>query len=290
MHGKTRAESRPLRISTRNSTFQVLESLRTNRQKRHASGRCLVEGVLPINLALAHGWTFDAFAFEEGRPLSGWASSVIGQAPGAALYEMTGELLGALSGKTDTSELVGVLRTKRHEIGDVPVREDLLVAAVDRPSSPGNLGTLIRSCDALGVHALLVTGHAADVYDPAAITASRGSLFALPVVRLESHADVAAFASGVRDTLGGCRLVAADEQAALDLSDADLTGPAIVVVGNETHGLSHAYRSMCDPLVRIPMSGAATSLNISVAASIVLYEVGRQRRAKGCAAGAPMRH
>ena len=148
---------------------------------------------------------------------------------------------------------------------------------MDRPGNPGNLGTLIRSCDALGASGLVVTGHAVDLYDPATITASRGSIFALPVVQAASHAEVLQWVASVRERLGRCDLVGTDEHADTDLAAHDFTAPTVLVVGNETHGLSRAYRDACDAVVRIPMSGSASSLNVSVAASIAIYEVVRQR-------------
>jgi 23S rRNA (uridine2479-2'-O)-methyltransferase len=271
---------RTVRISRRNSTYQVLESLRTNRQKRHRTRTFLVEGVQPINTALRAGWAVEALVYAAHAPLSGWASGVLRESA-ADRYELDPELLEGLSGKQEPSELLALVRMPDPGLHRIPVRPDLLAAVMDRPSSPGNLGTLIRSCDAFGVHGLIVTGHGVDVYDPATLTASRGSLFAVPVAHAESHAEVSRWAAGVREALGGCQLVAADEEAATPLADADFTGPTVVVLGNETHGLSRAYREICDRSVRIPIGGSATSLNVSVAASIVLYEATRQRRRHG---------
>ena len=95
---------------------------------------------------------------------------------------------------------------------------------------------------------------------------------------VQSHEDVVAWAAAVRRELGACRMVGTDESAPIELSDSNLAGPTVLLLGNETHGLSHAYRQLCDEMVSIPMVGSATSLNVSVAASIVLYEALRQRR------------
>jgi TrmH family RNA methyltransferase len=269
---------RTLLVSTRNSAYQVLESLRANRQKRHRSRVFLVEGVLPITRALIHGWTFEAVAY--GRPgrLSSWARDVITRAQPEVQYALAPHLLHALSAKAEPSELVAVVRMQDDDVGRIHVRPDLLAVVMDAPSSPGNLGTLVRSCDALGAHGVVVTGHAADPYDPGAVTASRGSLFAVPVVRLDSPAAVKGWVANVRGTLGRCTVVGADEAGDVDLAAHDFGPPTVIVLGNEQRGLGRAYKDMCDALVRIPMSGTASSLNVTVAASIVLYEAGRQRR------------
>jgi len=269
---------RTLRVTTRNAAFQVLESLRTNRQKRRATGTFLVEGVQPIALAVAHGWAFEAIVYDDGRTRSAWAEGILAANPDATRYAMASDLVAALSGKDEPSEILAVVRMRDVRLPDISLRPDLLVIVVDRPARPGNLGTLARSCDALGAQALVVTGHGADIHDPAAVTASRGSMFAVPVVHAESHADVVAFVARVRASVGRCTLLGADEAGGVPLEACYLSGPTVVVAGNETHGLSRAYRDACDALVRIPMTGAASSLNIAVAASIVLYEASRQRR------------
>jgi tRNA G18 (ribose-2'-O)-methylase SpoU len=122
-----------------------------------------------------------------------------------------------------------------------------------------------------------VTGHAADPYDPRSVRSSTGSLFALTVVRAPSHREVLSWA-GSHAQPHGIRVVGTDETGTIDVRDADLTGPLIVVVGNETNGMTAAWREACDPLVAIPMAGSASSLNAATAGSIVLEEAFRQRR------------
>jgi TrmH family RNA methyltransferase len=85
----------------------------------------------------------------------------------------------------------------KDDLAKIPIKEDLLVVVFDRPSSPGNLGTIIRTCDALGADGLIITGHAVDVYDPETISATTGSLFSLPIVRLPSQKDMQGSASSL---------------------------------------------------------------------------------------------
>lgn len=268
---------RTLQVSAPNSAFQVLASLATNRAKRHRTRTFLLEGVRPLTLALERGWAFEGVIYEAGARLSDWAADVIARAEAPIRYEMTATLLSQLSGKLETSELLAVVRMPAEDLSRIPVRAGGLVVVMDRPSNPGNLGTLVRSCDALGADGVIVTGHGVDLYDPSTITASRGSLFALPVVAVPSHAAVFEWVAQARAALGDCHVVGADETAITSVHRCDFTRPTVLVFGNETNGLSRAYRESCDLLVSIPMAGAATSLNVSVAASIVLYEAMRQR-------------
>jgi TrmH family RNA methyltransferase len=159
------------------------------------------------------------------------------------------------------------------------MRESALVVVFDRPSSPGNLGTLIRSCDALGVDGLILTGHGADLYDPETISASRGSLFALPVVRVGGIKEFHVWLDPARTLLANLQVVGSAESGGSELWSVDLRPPTVVLVGNEKWGLSAGMRELADVMVRIPIGGSASSLNVACAASVVLYEVERQRRA-----------
>jgi TrmH family RNA methyltransferase len=264
-----------VRVSARNATFQRWQTLLTNRTKRHRAGEFVVQGVRPISAAVAHGWVVRELLYDAGRPtLSRWARGLLDSVP-ARIAAVSSELIGELGEKdADPPELLAVVAIADDDVDRIPARDDLLVLAFDRPSSPGNLGTLIRSADALGAHGLLVTGHAADPYDPRSVRASVGSLFALPVVRLDSPDLLIG-----RLTAPGARLevVGLTEDATDDLDGCDLRGPTVLVVGNEATGLSSAWRAACTRLAAIPMSGTASSLNAATAGGIALYEAARQR-------------
>jgi TrmH family RNA methyltransferase len=253
--------------------------LRTNRQKRLSLGKFLVEGVQPIEGALAHdGWRVTDALVRATPPPSRWAVDAIRRAAPERVFEVSVPLLAELSGKSESSELLLVLRRPPDDLARLPRRSDLMVVACDRPSSPGNLGTIVRSCDSLGAHGVVTTGHGVDVYAPATITASRGSLFAVPAVHCTSPADVAEWIGSLREAFPPLQVVGSDEPVSVILEACDLTRPTILVCGNETTGMSRAWRELCDVVVRIPIGGSASSLNVGVAASIVLYERTRQLR------------
>ncbi|MDQ2725397.1 MAG: rRNA methyltransferase, partial [Actinomycetota bacterium] len=192
----------------------------------------------------------------------------------AQRVQLTTELLAELGGKDDgVPEIVGVAAMPEDDLGRLGPAPTLVVVA-DRPSSPGNLGSLIRSADALGADGLIITGHAVDPYDPRVVRASRGSLFARPTVRADAAADVGAWAGAAPRSL---QVVGASEAGTVDLWDHDFRSPTAVVVGNEAAGLSRGWAEACGTTVRIPMVGSASSLNAAVAGSLVLYEVSRQR-------------
>ena len=269
---------RLLTVSTANTAYQRIEVLTRNRVKRHRYAEFVIEGVRGIDGALAAGWVIRSFAYPAGRQLSRWASGILAASTAESHLEMTPELFATLTDKEETPELLAVAAMRPDAIDRIPVRAGMLVVVVDRPTSPGNLGMLLRSCDAFGVDGVIVTGHGVDPYDPRTIRASVGSFFAIPCVSLPSHAEVVAWMDGVRRSFPGVTLVGTSARAEAPLGDADWGSETVLVVGNETSGLSHAWRSICDSIVRIPMRGTATSLNAAVAASIALYECDARRR------------
>ncbi|GLW07462.1 rRNA methyltransferase [Microtetraspora sp. NBRC 13810] len=266
-----------LRITKRNAHFQQWQALLANRTKRQRAGEFLVQGVRPIQLAVELGWPVRALLYDAGRELSGWAASILARA-GARPVAMSAELLGELSGKSDeVPELVAVVGLPADDLSRIPVGPSFLGVVFDRPTGPGNIGTLVRSVDAFGGAGVVVTGHAADPYDPKSVRASTGSLFAVPVVRVASHREVLHWVTGLRAGGLPVTVVGTDEKGEADLAGHDLTGPTLVVIGNETGGLSAGWREACDTMARIPITGSASSLNAASAATVVLYEAARQR-------------
>jgi TrmH family RNA methyltransferase len=262
-----------LRVTSRNAAFQQWQALLSNRVKRQRAREFIVHGVRPITLAVERGWPVDAMIYDISRPLSQWAQDML-VASGAQRVAMAPELLRELGEKDDgVPEMVAVAAMPPDDFSRISPSADLLAVVFDRPASPGNIGTVIRAADAFGAHGLIVTGHAADPYDPKSVRASTGSLFAVPVVRADSQSDVISWAR----TWSGA-IVGTDEKGEADIADTDLTGPAVIVIGNETTGLSAAWRQACDVVARIPITGAASSLNAAGAATVVLYEAARQRR------------
>lgn len=270
-----------LPITTRNARFQQWEALLRNRAKRQRAGEFVVQGVRPIGLAVERGWPVRALLHDADRRPSRWAAQLLDRVT-APRYALASELMAELGDKEEGApELLAVVALPPDDPARIPAGPDLLGVVFDRPTSPGNIGTLVRSADAFGAAGLIVTGHAADPYDPRAVRASTGSLFALPVVRAPGHAEVLAWVAGARARGVPVQLVGTDEAGERELSTLDLTRPTLLLVGNETGGLSAAWRAACDVLARIPIGGAASSLNAATAGGVALYEAARQRAQPG---------
>lgn len=266
-----------IKIFSENAQFQIFDALKRNREKRNRLQSFIVEGVRNINNAVKYGWSIQSFLYSRERRLSKWATTILQESQAQTHYDLPQKLLEKLSSKEETSELLAVIKIKKDDIHSIPLNSRLLIVLFDRPASPGNLGTLIRSCDAMGVHGLIITGHAVDLYSPETISAATGSLFALPIVRLASHENLIPWIEEIKKRFPNLQIVGTDEKGVNNIESHNFTIPTVLLVGNETWGLSAAYKALSDTIVNIPMQGSASSLNVSCAASIVLYEIHRQR-------------
>jgi len=274
------------KVLTENSDFQYIETLQRNRTKRNRAREFVVEGVRSVNSAIRNQWTINALVYSDDRRLSDWAEGVIEGSKAKIHYLVSTPLMEKLSQKEDTSEVIAIAAMPEDKFARIPERDNMLVVVVDRPTNPGNLGTLIRSCDALRVDGMIIrTCHSVDLYDPETIRATVGSFFSLPIIRLPSSQELIPWLEGLKQRFNKLQVVGTSAKAEISIQSFDFTAPTILLIGNESHGLSDRLRSLSDAIVTIPMYGSATSLNVACATSILLYEIDRQRRIAGGEAG-----
>jgi 23S rRNA (uridine2479-2'-O)-methyltransferase len=267
-----------MRVSKRNALFQEWVALKTNRQKRHKKAQFLVEGTSAIDSAVAHGWPIEVLLYPSGKRLSAWAQEHVESGVAEQLVEIDPSLLAELTERHEGTELLAIAAAQSVTLEALAPAQPWLAIVVDRPKSPGNLGSIIRTAVAFDAAFLVVTGHAADPFDPACVRASVGTLFDLPLVRLPSQAPLLAWVETQR-ARGPLALIGTGQEGSVLIDAVDLRSNALIVLGNESEGLSQAYRAGCDHFVRLPTSSRQSSLNVSAAAAILLYEVRRQRLA-----------
>jgi len=265
-------------IHSENNDFQHAEVLKRNREKRSKNKRFFIEGVNSINLAVENKWDIYAFLYSSPDNLSDWAKNILSKKIATKHIEMPISLLNKLSDKEDSSELLALVEMKDDSIDRIPIKKDLFVVVIDRSSSNGNLGTIIRSCNSFGADAIIMTGHSVDLYDSKTIRASVGTLFSIPIIRLGSHNDLIPFFQKVKDKFGSINVVGTSVKTQDTIDKLCLKYPLALLIGNETYGLSSKYKELCDTLVKIPILGSASSLNVACATSIFLYEAQKQRK------------
>lgn len=266
-------------IRSRNADYQRFQVLKTNRNKRYRYGEFFVEGVRNLNAAVQFGWHISSLLYPAQRPLSGWAQDLLHSQPTDVNYALSPELMDELSGKADGSELMAVVRMRPDSFSQLVCGDPPLLALFDRPSNKGNLGTILRSCDALGVDGLILTGHGVDPYDPEVVASTMGSFFKVPVIRAPESEAVMGFIEEMRRRYPGFQTVGTTAHRQKPLKDTDLTLPTLFMIGNETDGLCRAFKEGCDVLATIPMDPAsyASSFNVGCAATVLFYEAARQR-------------
>lgn len=269
-------ETKKIKIYSENNEFQHAEVLKRNRVKRSKNKKFFVEGVNSINLAIENKWNIDAFLYSDYEKLSDWAKNILKKSIAKKHIEMPNSLLEKLSDKENRSELIALIEMKSDSLDRIKINKDLFVVVIDRASSPGNLGTIIRSCNSFGVDAIIMTGHSVDLYAPKTIRASVGTLFSIPIIRLGSQNDFLNFIKKVKSKADGLNVIGTSVKTDELISNTKFKKPLMLLIGNETYGLSSNYKDLCDKLVKIPISGSASSLNVACAASIFLYEISKK--------------
>lgn len=269
---------REIDVTNKNNYYQRFEVLKTNRNKRYKYNEFLVEGVRSLKEAIKNDWKIKSLIYDNNN-LSDWAKNVIHTVNTEINYNLTAPLLKDLSGKQDTSELMAVIEMREDSLERVPLSPNPFIVLFDRPSNKGNLGTMIRSCDALGADLLIITGHAVDLYEPDVVVAAMGSFFNLPVVRIADNNKLYQYIEDLKLSYPGFTVIGTTAHKENPIYNTDLSVPIMLMMGNETMGLNKAFKERCDILCTIPMSekAYATSFNVSCAGSILMYEITRQR-------------
>lgn len=259
--------------------------LLADRRHRRREGAFVAEGVQPVWQAVEAGAEIETLVVAPdllGRSDGGArAAAMVAAAErrGTRVTRMTAELFTRLSGRDGPSGLAAIIRAHPAGLPSLQVRPDSMFVALHEIGNPGNLGTIIRTADAAGAAGVVLLGNTTDPFDPVAVKATMGALFSVPVAHEQ---DVAAFfrwAAGA-----GVSVVTASGQAADSFWDCRCPMPVAFLLGAEGPGLPAAVLARGERRVRIPMTGTAESLNLAVAAALLMYE---SRRQHGGWAGSP---
>jgi TrmH family RNA methyltransferase len=244
--------------------------LRTRRARKQ-TGRFLVEGTRELARALDAGLRPELLLVEPDR--AGEAGAVAVErtlAGGGRVAEVAPAVYAKLVLREDAEGLIAVIPIPPDGLADLRLPGAPLVLAAMGVEKPGNVGALLRSADAFGAAAVVTEG-GTDLWNPNVVRASLGCLFTVPV----AAAPAGALLPWLREQ--GLRITAAAIDGAVAPHRADLTGGVAILVGSEQRGLPAEIQAAADVRVRIPMRGAVDSLNVSVAAGVLLYEASRQR-------------
>ena len=268
--------SNTVQVWKKDNVFQHLEVLRRNRVKRRQYNEIFVEGVQAIELAIAGGWAIKSFIYARERELSRWAVDIIQSEISEDAIELPEPLMAELSDKDHASELLAVVHRKDDSLAIIPTTQPFMALLIDRSTNPGNLGTIIRTCDSFGISGVVLSGHSVDPFDPKVIRASVGTVFSVPVATSQSQKDIQVWIEEIRGEFEDLNIIGTSAHSTVPINTCDFSHPSVLIVGNETHGMSDFLKSISDRIVNIPLRGKASSLNVASATSIALYEYYRQ--------------
>ena len=192
---------------------------------------------------------------------------------GIDCYKVSREQFADLSGVETPQGILAVVKERPYGLRDVLQAAVPLVVVCAGVQDPGNLGTIIRTADAVGASGVVLTRGTVDLYNPKALRSTMGSVFHLPIVQADEAAEALGELKKRR-----VRIIAADAAAKKDHYAADYKLPCAILVGNEGAGLDKEVLALADEAVRIPMPGKAESLNVGISTAVILYEALRQRK------------
>ncbi|MGO4832820.1 TrmH family RNA methyltransferase [Rhizobiaceae sp. 2RAB30] len=233
----------------------------------------LAEGLKLVIDALDLGWTIRTLVFAKSGRGNAAVEKVAARtvAAGGLVLEVSEKVLSAITRRDNPQMVVGVFSQRYVPLKDVrPSGQDVWVA-LDRIRDPGNLGTVIRTADAVGAKGVILVGETTDPFSIETVRATMGSVFAVPVARANAEAFLQ-WRKGFAGLVAGTHL-----KGAVDYRTVDYSGrPVLLLMGNEQQGLPDTLAEACDRLVRIPQAGRADSLNLAVATGVMLFEVRRK--------------
>jgi len=245
-----------------------------DRRYRRREGAFVVRGVQPVWQAVEARADIEALLVAPDLLPGPAAAMVAGQeALGVKVTRLTGELFGRIADRDGPSGLAAIVRMRAGVLAGLAVRPDSVFVALHEVANPGNLGTIIRTADAAGAAGVILVGPSTDPFDPAAVKASMGAIFSVPVA---AEASPHEFVSWCR--AHAIAVAVTSGSGSGSLWDTVLPRPVAILLGSEGAGLPEELLAAGDLRLRIPMTGTAESLNLAVAAGILLYEAWRQMR------------
>lgn len=252
--------------SPSNTTLKRLRSLR-EKKYRAREGLFLAEGLRVCTEALEAGWIPRILLFSQGKgdhPLVRRLEQAT-LAVGGQVIETSPELLSGVTGKDNPQAVAAAYEPRRQTLADLVPGPRTLVA--ERLRDPGNLGTLLRACDATGTGALILLDDSADPTSVEAVRASMGAFFTVPCVPATTP-ELLAWKARHGAVMTGAAL----DCRAVDYRAVPYEAPALLLVGNEAQGIPEELKAACAQLVIMPMRGKADSLNVAMAGTLLLYE------------------
>jgi len=259
--------------STANPAIKEIKKLK-DRKYRQSTGLFYIEGLRLVGEAVQTGASLGTIIFSPELLSSEFGQNLVEEQAkrGIPTVEVSADVFRHFSLKENPQGIAAAVHQRWHSLAEVNIlREGSLWIALDSIQNPGNLGTILRTGDAFGAEGILLLDRSTDPYDPTALRSSMGAVFSQKLVtltleELQAHLQVYPFT-----------LVGASGDSLVDYYQVYYPDNLILLMGSEREGLNEKHVQMCDYCVRIPMTGRSDSLNVSIAAAVILSEIFKQR-------------
>jgi TrmH family RNA methyltransferase len=255
--------------SLQNERVKAIRALEM-RKVRKETGRFVAEGPSILITAREHGFSPETLVYRAGAAASGPARGLVAWAlqAGAEVLEVSEAVLGKLASKDNPQSMLAVFRQRWAKLPEAAkVAPGEVWLALEEVRDPGNLGTILRTVDAVGANGVILIGQSCDPYSRECVRATMGSIFAVPLVKTTREAFLEWRQRWTGD-VAGTRLEAHE-----DFRKVSYKAPVLLVMGSEGPGLSEAMAGACTRTVKIPMAGGLDSLNLAVATALMLYQI-----------------
>ena len=243
----------------------LVKQARALRQKkaRDQSGLFLVEGIHHVGEALEADWQVESILYAPDLLTSDFALDLISR-QSSKPQPVSAHVMESLAGKENPQGILAVVHQKQAQFSDL--KSPGTAVALVSPQDPGNVGTILRTLDAVGADVLFLLDGGVELYHPSVVRASMGTIFWKPIIQTSFDE----FVKWARE--GGYQLIGTSAHGAVDYQTLTPKIPWILVLGNEQKGLSAEQMQACDVTVSMPMMGRVSSLNLAVAAGVLLYQ------------------
>jgi RNA methyltransferase, TrmH family len=261
---------KPIITSLSNPLVKQARALR-QKKARLESGMFLVEGIHHVGEAVESGWEIDTILYAPEQLTSTFARDLMARL-GTKPQPVSSQVMESLADKDNPQGILAVVRQKQTQMDELKhsatpgAQATRCAVALVSPQDPGNVGTILRTLDAVGADALFLLDGGVELYHPTVIRSSMGTIFWKPIVQT-SFDEFAAWSQK-----GKYQLIGTSAHGDVDYQTLVPQTPWVLVLGNEQKGLSVAQTNACDVAVSLPMKGRVSSLNLAVAAGVLLYQ------------------
>ncbi|EJF89558.1 hypothetical protein ME1_00328 [Bartonella vinsonii subsp. arupensis OK-94-513] len=252
----------------------IIKNLRALSQKknRNREGLFMAEGLKLVIDALNLGWTIQTLIFSKSKignaAIENTAARTV--ANGGFVIKASEKVMESITHRDNPQTVVGIFKQQWQSLETIKGRVTDVYVALERVRDPGNLGTIIRTADAVGAKGVILIGETTDPFSPETVRATMGSIFSIPLYHLDESTFLN-WSAHFKGMIVGTHLKGSTDYRTIDFKN----GPIILLMGNEKQGLPDILANRCDKLARIPQSGRADSLNLAIATALMLYEIRR---------------